>query len=90
MNPRGLQEGLRALAQGGTPARLLIIDDGWQQMGGRQRSRGQMGKAGPGWAECTPLPLMLAVLVLFAPGMFCSILCPSGPCRCGPPVQERC
>ncbi|PRW56188.1 raffinose synthase [Chlorella sorokiniana] len=32
VNPRGLQEGLRALAQGGTPARLLIIDDGWQQM----------------------------------------------------------
>lgn len=34
VNPRGLQEGLRALAQGGTPARLLIIDDGWQHMGG--------------------------------------------------------
>ena len=33
VNPRGLQEGLRLLAEGGTPARLLIIDDGWQSMG---------------------------------------------------------
>jgi hypothetical protein len=34
VNPRGLQEGLHRLARGGTPARLLIIDDGWQSMGG--------------------------------------------------------
>ncbi|KAL4457908.1 hypothetical protein ABPG75_012773 [Micractinium tetrahymenae] len=32
VNPRGLEEGLRHLAAGGTPARLLVIDDGWQHM----------------------------------------------------------
>ena len=30
----GIQEGLRLLREGGTPARLLVIDDGWQQIGG--------------------------------------------------------
>jgi hypothetical protein len=34
VNPRALQDGLRHLADGGTPAQLLVIDDGWQQMGG--------------------------------------------------------
>lgn len=33
VNPRGLEDGLRHLAAGGTPARLLVIDDGWQHMG---------------------------------------------------------
>lgn len=27
----GIAEGLRALGAGGTPPRLLIVDDGWQQ-----------------------------------------------------------
>ncbi|GAB4822550.1 hypothetical protein N2152v2_009596 [Parachlorella kessleri] len=30
--PKGIQEGLRNLQEGGTPARLLVIDDGWQQI----------------------------------------------------------
>ncbi|CAI9099979.1 OLC1v1036884C2 [Oldenlandia corymbosa var. corymbosa] len=29
----GVEEGLRSLAEGGTPPRFLIIDDGWQQIG---------------------------------------------------------
>lgn len=49
----GLQAGLRRLAKGGTPARLLIIDDGWQQMGeGDGLSAGQEGRAG--WGIDTP------------------------------------
>lgn len=49
VNPRGLQQGLHRLAEGGTPARLLIIDDGWQHMGGRgggQRSGQGEGRRG--------------------------------------------
>ncbi|KAM7500189.1 hypothetical protein LguiA_024603 [Lonicera macranthoides] len=30
----GVHEGLKSLSQGGTPPRFLIIDDGWQQIGG--------------------------------------------------------
>ena len=30
MHLAGLHEGLQSLARGGVPARLLIIDDGWQ------------------------------------------------------------
>ncbi|KDP29033.1 hypothetical protein JCGZ_16422 [Jatropha curcas] len=30
VNPQGIKEGLRSLSQGGTPAKFLIIDDGWQ------------------------------------------------------------
>ncbi|ERN00911.1 hypothetical protein AMTRI_Chr03g139800 [Amborella trichopoda] len=29
----GVEEGLKSLAEGGTPSRFLIIDDGWQQIG---------------------------------------------------------
>jgi raffinose synthase len=29
----GVEEGLKSLAEGGTPPRFLIIDDGWQQIG---------------------------------------------------------
>ncbi|XP_068665410.1 probable galactinol--sucrose galactosyltransferase 2 [Aristolochia californica] len=32
VNPRGIDEGLRSLSEGGTPARFLIIDDGWQHI----------------------------------------------------------
>ncbi|XP_031479166.1 probable galactinol--sucrose galactosyltransferase 2 [Nymphaea colorata] len=30
VDPRGIKEGLESLSAGGTPARFLIIDDGWQ------------------------------------------------------------
>ncbi|PIN13264.1 Galactinol--sucrose galactosyltransferase [Handroanthus impetiginosus] len=30
VNPQGIREGLKSLSEGGTPARFLIIDDGWQ------------------------------------------------------------
>ncbi|KAK2975712.1 hypothetical protein RJ640_010771 [Escallonia rubra] len=30
----GVDEGLKSLSEGGTPPRFLIIDDGWQQIGG--------------------------------------------------------
>ncbi|KAG9446461.1 hypothetical protein H6P81_012589 [Aristolochia fimbriata] len=32
VNPRGIDEGLQRLSEGGTPARFLIIDDGWQHI----------------------------------------------------------
>eukprot|EP01018_Ginkgo_biloba_P036331 Gb_26673 [translate_table: standard] len=31
VNPEGINQGLKSLADGGTPARFLIIDDGWQE-----------------------------------------------------------
>ncbi|KAL5769389.1 hypothetical protein ACOSQ2_016172 [Xanthoceras sorbifolium] len=30
VNPQGIKEGLKSLSEGGTPAKFLIIDDGWQ------------------------------------------------------------
>lgn len=30
VNAQGIKDGLKSLFQGGTPARFLIIDDGWQ------------------------------------------------------------
>ncbi|RWR95044.1 putative galactinol--sucrose galactosyltransferase 2 [Cinnamomum micranthum f. kanehirae] len=30
VNPQGIENGLKSLSEGGTPARFLIIDDGWQ------------------------------------------------------------
>ncbi|KAL0300916.1 UNVERIFIED_CONTAM: putative galactinol--sucrose galactosyltransferase 2 [Sesamum radiatum] len=30
VNPQGIRDGLKSLSEGGTPARFLIIDDGWQ------------------------------------------------------------
>ncbi|KAL4627995.1 hypothetical protein ACB092_05G205800 [Castanea dentata] len=30
VHPQGIKDGLKSLSQGGTPARFLIIDDGWQ------------------------------------------------------------
>ncbi|KAL5972350.1 hypothetical protein ACLOJK_041603 [Asimina triloba] len=32
VNPQGIKDGLRSLSEGGTPARFLIIDDGWQDV----------------------------------------------------------
>ncbi|KAJ0989449.1 hypothetical protein J5N97_007805 [Dioscorea zingiberensis] len=31
VNPKGIMEGLQSLSAGGTPARFLVIDDGWQE-----------------------------------------------------------
>ncbi|CAK9165091.1 unnamed protein product [Ilex paraguariensis] len=33
----GVEEGLKSLSKGGAPPRLLIIDDGWQQIGGEAK-----------------------------------------------------
>ncbi|KAK2996412.1 hypothetical protein RJ639_010621 [Escallonia herrerae] len=33
----GVEEGLKSLSEGGTPPRFLIIDDGWQQIGGEDK-----------------------------------------------------
>lgn len=30
VHPQGIKDGLKSLSEGGTPARFLIIDDGWQ------------------------------------------------------------
>lgn len=30
VNPQGIRDGLKSLSEGGTPAKFLIIDDGWQ------------------------------------------------------------
>ncbi|EPS67528.1 hypothetical protein M569_07242 [Genlisea aurea] len=30
VNPQGIKDGLKTLSEGGTPAKFLIIDDGWQ------------------------------------------------------------
>ncbi|XP_044495805.1 probable galactinol--sucrose galactosyltransferase 2 [Mangifera indica] len=30
VNPKGIKDGLKSLSKGGTPAKFLIIDDGWQ------------------------------------------------------------
>ncbi|KAF5183437.1 Stachyose synthase [Thalictrum thalictroides] len=32
VNPQGVKDGLKSLSDGGTPARFLIIDDGWQDV----------------------------------------------------------
>jgi len=32
VTPEGVDQGLEALAEGGTPARFLVLDDGWQQV----------------------------------------------------------
>ncbi|KAH0448066.1 hypothetical protein IEQ34_021866 [Dendrobium chrysotoxum] len=32
VSPEGIREGLRSLSEGGTPAKFLIIDDGWQDV----------------------------------------------------------
>ncbi|PIA58358.1 hypothetical protein AQUCO_00500346v1 [Aquilegia coerulea] len=32
VNPQGIKDGLKSLSDGGTPARFLIIDDGWQDV----------------------------------------------------------
>eukprot|EP00252_Welwitschia_mirabilis_P015250 TRINITY_DN3351_c0_g1_i6.p1 TRINITY_DN3351_c0_g1~~TRINITY_DN3351_c0_g1_i6.p1 ORF type:complete len:667 (+),score=111.67 TRINITY_DN3351_c0_g1_i6:260-2260(+) len=32
VNPQGIHQGLQSLIEGGTPARFLIIDDGWQEI----------------------------------------------------------
>ncbi|KAI3939365.1 hypothetical protein MKW98_022233 [Papaver atlanticum] len=32
VNPQGIKEGLKSLSEGGTPARFLIVDDGWQDI----------------------------------------------------------
>lgn len=35
----GVKEGLKSLAEGGTPPRFLIIDDGWQQIGSVEKDQ---------------------------------------------------
>ncbi|XP_077210540.1 putative galactinol--sucrose galactosyltransferase 2 [Tasmannia lanceolata] len=41
VNPEGIKEGLESLSSGGTPARFLIIDDGWQDTFNEFRREGE-------------------------------------------------
>ncbi|KAJ9184225.1 hypothetical protein P3X46_003972 [Hevea brasiliensis] len=41
VNPQGIKDGLRSLSQGGTPARFLIIDDGWQDTSNEFQKEGE-------------------------------------------------
>ncbi|PON57674.1 Glycosyl hydrolase [Parasponia andersonii] len=41
VNPQGIREGLRSLSQGGTPAKFVIIDDGWQDVANEFQKEGE-------------------------------------------------
>lgn len=41
VSAKGVMQGLSSLAEGGTPARFLIIDDGWQSVAAGDESAGQ-------------------------------------------------
>ncbi|KAK2652648.1 hypothetical protein Ddye_012504 [Dipteronia dyeriana] len=41
VNPQGIKEGLKSLSEGGTPAKLLIIDDGWQDTSNEFQKKGE-------------------------------------------------
>ncbi|KAK9134033.1 hypothetical protein Scep_013561 [Stephania cephalantha] len=41
VNPQGIKDGLKSLSEGGTPARFLIIDDGWQDVGNEFQKEGE-------------------------------------------------
>ncbi|XP_072971058.1 probable galactinol--sucrose galactosyltransferase 2 [Typha angustifolia] len=41
VNPEGIKKGLQSLAEGGTPAKFLIIDDGWQETQNEFQKEGQ-------------------------------------------------
>ncbi|XP_015578449.1 probable galactinol--sucrose galactosyltransferase 2 isoform X2 [Ricinus communis] len=41
VNPQGIKDGLRSLSEGGTPAKFLIIDDGWQNTSNEFQKEGE-------------------------------------------------
>ncbi|KAK9267795.1 hypothetical protein L1049_010231 [Liquidambar formosana] len=41
VNPQGIKDGLESLSRGGTPARFLIIDDGWQNTSNEFQKEGE-------------------------------------------------
>ncbi|KAL6200837.1 hypothetical protein ACLB2K_024552 [Fragaria x ananassa] len=41
VNPEGIRDGLRSLSEGGTPAKFLIIDDGWQDTSNEFQKEGE-------------------------------------------------
>ncbi|GMN36705.1 hypothetical protein TIFTF001_006214 [Ficus carica] len=41
VNPQGIREGLESLSKGGTPAKFLIIDDGWQDVENEFQKEGE-------------------------------------------------
>lgn len=49
VNPQGIEEGLKSLSEGGTPARFLIIDDGWQDVDNEFQKEGEPIIEGSQW-----------------------------------------
>ncbi|XP_050228226.1 probable galactinol--sucrose galactosyltransferase 2 [Mercurialis annua] len=41
VNPQGIKDGLKSLSDGGTPAKFLIIDDGWQDTSNEFQKEGE-------------------------------------------------
>ncbi|GAV70578.1 LOW QUALITY PROTEIN: Raffinose_syn domain-containing protein [Cephalotus follicularis] len=41
VNPKGIKDGLKSLLEGGTPAKFLIIDDGWQDTINKFQNEGE-------------------------------------------------
>ncbi|XP_062088022.1 probable galactinol--sucrose galactosyltransferase 2 isoform X1 [Humulus lupulus] len=41
VNPQGIREGLKSLSEGGTPAKFIIIDDGWQDVENEFQKEGE-------------------------------------------------
>ncbi|XP_031393395.1 probable galactinol--sucrose galactosyltransferase 2 isoform X2 [Punica granatum] len=41
VNPEGITDGLKSLSEGGTPAKFLIIDDGWQDTSNEFQKEGE-------------------------------------------------
>ncbi|KAL8463083.1 hypothetical protein ACS0TY_033923 [Phlomoides rotata] len=46
VNPQGIRDGLKSLSEGGTPARFLIIDDGWQDTTNEFQKEGEPSREG--------------------------------------------
>ncbi|KAL5574811.1 hypothetical protein UlMin_016510 [Ulmus minor] len=41
VSPQGIREGLKSLSEGGTPAKFVIIDDGWQDVSNEFQKEGE-------------------------------------------------
>ncbi|KAI3442218.1 Galactinol--sucrose galactosyltransferase [Psidium guajava] len=41
VNPKGIRQGLKSLSDGGTPAKFIIIDDGWQDTSNQFQKEGE-------------------------------------------------
>lgn len=49
VDPKGIEQGLKSLSEGGTPARFLIIDDGWQDVDNEFQKEGEPIVEGSQW-----------------------------------------